>query len=90
LIPTFTLLPWNVDTSQFCPVVVEGTAEVTVTAEPLKAIVTFWEGADPPVCALKVTGFGVAVRFALVPLPTNRFTLKPVVPADVTTVAFPV
>jgi hypothetical protein len=68
---------------------VEGTAETTVTGFPLKVMLTFCVGAVPPLCTVNVTGFGVAARFALVPLLTNRFTVKPVVPAEVTTVTLP-
>ena len=50
---------------------------------------TLCEVTIPPAVAVKVTGFGVAIRPVVPPLPTLRFTWKFTCPTVVVTVTVP-
>ena len=72
---TNTLLDPTDASSQGWPVEVEVETLLTVTDPPFKVIASFCEGADPPVCTLKLNGFTAATRFEVeVDTPTCNIT----------------
>ena len=63
---------------------------VIVAGEPLELTDTVWDATDPPVVAVKLTGFGEATRPDVPPpAPTVKFTWKFTCPTVVVTETVP-
>jgi hypothetical protein len=70
-------------------VVVDAETPVMVVAPPLKVTLTFCVTLADPNGTLMVSGFGLATRPELLPVPTLRVTWKLNDPTDVLTVTVP-
>ena len=63
---------------------------IIVAAWPLKVMATFCDVLDEPNCKLKFSGFGLAARPVVLPVPTLKLTGTVIeVPRDVITVTDP-